>query len=92
MGGALEFVIFTVLVVAVAVALATLRSRTRAYDEIGDGGLQLDRDAEPAGNGDAALEAEVRALVIAANERRERRGEPALDVEAEVSRRLEARS
>ena len=34
------------------------------------------------------LRDEVRSLVVAANERRERRGEPPLDVDAEVERRL----
>ena len=37
---------------------------------------------------DPALEAEVRAHVIARNERLVARGKPALDVEAEVERRL----
>ena len=37
---------------------------------------------------DPALEAEVRQLVIARNERRVRRGEPPLDVDEEVARQL----
>ena len=37
---------------------------------------------------DPGLEAEVRQLVVARNERRARQGEPALDVEAEVRRQL----
>ena len=37
---------------------------------------------------DDALRDEVRQLVIARNERRARRGEPPLDVEAEVERQL----
>jgi hypothetical protein len=40
------------------------------------------------GGRDAALEAEVRAFVIARNERLIARGKPPLDVEAEVERRL----
>jgi hypothetical protein len=43
----------------------------------------------PAGGRDEALREEVRQLVIARNERRARRGEPPLDVEAEVDRQLE---
>ena len=37
---------------------------------------------------DPALEAEVRELVIARNERRARKGKEPLDVEAEVARQL----
>ena len=49
----------------------------------------LDLDAEGAGGGhDEELRAEVRALVIARNERRARRGEEPLDVEAETDRQL----
>lgn len=47
-------------------------------------------DERPAGGptGDEELAAEVRQLVVAHNERRARRGEEPLDVEAEVERRL----
>ncbi|HEY1354688.1 MAG TPA: hypothetical protein VGF09_00085 [Solirubrobacterales bacterium] len=49
----------------------------------------LDLDAEESGGGhDDELRAEVRALVIARNERRARRGEEPLDVEAETDRQL----
>ena len=49
----------------------------------------LDLDAEGTGGGhDEELRAEVRALVIARNERRARRGEEPLDVEAEIDRQL----
>jgi hypothetical protein len=43
------------------------------------------------GGPDPALEAEVRAHVLARNERRAARGKPPLDVEAEVERRLSGR-
>jgi hypothetical protein len=43
----------------------------------------------PGGAGvDPALEAEVRDLVMARNERRARAGKPPLDVDAEVARQL----
>ena len=42
----------------------------------------------PARTSDEKLRAEVRELVIARNERRMRRGEEPLDVEAEVERQL----
>jgi len=50
----------------------------------------LDLDAEGAGgrDHDEELRAEVRTLVIARNERRARRGEEPLDVEAETDRQL----
>jgi hypothetical protein len=46
--------------------------------------------SEPVAERDAPddLREEVRTLVVADNERRERRGEPPLEVEAEVERRL----
>ncbi len=64
----------------------------------GEGG-EIDVDAEVArlldlqaegsdGGHDEELRAEVRALVIARNERRARRGEEPLDVEAETDRQL----
>lgn len=67
------------------------------------GGQPLDIEAEMArleqagggagthagpGKHDAGLAEEVRQLVVARNERRERRGEPPLDVDAEVQRTL----
>jgi hypothetical protein len=48
----------------------------------------LDLDVEGAGGHDGELRAEVRSLVIARNERRARRGEEPLDVEAETDRQL----
>jgi len=54
--------------------------------------LASTRDATPrdtpAPDHDPALRDEIRQLVIAANERRRRRGQPPLDVDAEVERRL----
>ena len=51
---------------------------------------QDDPDAAPdeRDRQDAALRLEVRQLVIARNERRAARGEPPLDVEAEIDRQL----
>jgi hypothetical protein len=46
-------------------------------------------EAEDSGGGrDQELRAEIRALVVAGNERRARRGEQPLDVEAETDRQL----
>jgi hypothetical protein len=57
--------------------------------------LALDAEHDPAGGPgeqerqDGLLRVEVRQLVIARNERRGARGEPPLDVEAEVERQLQ---
>jgi hypothetical protein len=51
--------------------------------------MELDPSAQPEEDQqDAALRVEVRQLVIARNERRAARGQPPLDIEAEVDRQL----
>jgi hypothetical protein len=72
------------------------------YDEIGAGGLTPDGDypvgrsgpdRAPASDSPAARaerEREVRQMLSARSERRVRRGEPALDIDAEVARLLDA--
>ena len=84
----------TVAVVAVAalVAVLTLGSSRRAYEEIGAGGLEPDPQAPPAGSPAGAAEqaAEVRQMLEARNARRVRRGEDPLDVEAEMARLIAA--
>jgi hypothetical protein len=66
---------------------AEVAALTRPHGEVRE-----EKDPGEAGEGsegeDAALREEVRQLVIASNERRVRRGEPPLDVEAEVDRQL----
>ncbi len=67
------------------------------YDQIGQGGISREDDA-PGGGGQqldttaarAEQEEEIRQMLGARNERLLRRGEPALDVDAEVSRLLDA--
>jgi hypothetical protein len=73
------------------------------YDEIGAGGLTPERDypgaqlspeRAPSPDSPAARaerEREVRQLLRARSERRVRRGEPALDIDAEVARLLDPR-
>ena len=75
-------------VIAAAIALAT---SSGAYDRIGSGGLSGDEDRPPAPNRSRRPRAaeEVRQLVEARNARRVARGEPPLDVDAEVSKRLQ---
>lgn len=85
MEGAFVVIVFVVVAVAAVVGVATLGARSRAYDDIGRGALSLDGPPpEPAGT--AVRDAEVRQMLHAANERRARRGEAPLDVEAELGR------
>jgi hypothetical protein len=72
--------------VIAAVALATSKG---SYDEIGRGDLWLDEPQPRASEPYADVAAEVRQLVEAGNARRVARGEPPLDVDAEVSKRLQ---
>ena len=88
MADALPIVIVAVTVVAALIAVGTLASSARSYDQIGRGGLSLrdgsDRPArEPATTG-AVRDEEIRQLLDARNERRRRRGLEPVDVEAEL--------
>jgi hypothetical protein len=78
------------LIIAIVVVLVTIASAL-VYGGIGRSLAQWRvRATEPLDQGevDGDLREEVRSLVVATNERRARRGEPPLDVEAEVERRL----
>jgi hypothetical protein len=89
---ALGIVIVAVVAAAALVAIATLATFGRSYDQIGRGGLSLrdgsDRPArEPAQSGAAAArerDEEIRQLLEARNEVRRRQGREPLDVEAEL--------
>lgn len=87
---------FAVLVVVVAVggflvAIVTLIGSRSAYDEIGRDGLVAEEQArrDPAPGTRAARaeqEAEMRDILESRNARRARRGEPPVDVDAEIAR------
>ena len=89
-------VVFVVVAIAAVVGVATLVGAGRRYDEIGRGGMSL--DVPPSGpdpfvtrlvgqSPSAAIrDEEIRQLVQARSDRRVRRGEPPLDVDAEVAR------
>jgi len=90
---AFGILIFVVVALAAIVALATLVNRSSLYDQIGRGGLSIrderDRAPEPAPSSAAATaerDEEIRQMLEASNERRARRGEAPLDVEAELRR------
>jgi hypothetical protein len=95
--GAFGIVLFVVVALAIIVAVVSLLTRSRIYEQIGRGGLSLNEDraagaaAEPTGRlAPAALEREreeeIRQMLQARNERRARRGEAPLDVETELAR------
>ena len=96
--GAFGIVLFVVVALAIIVAIVSLLTRSRIYEQIGRGGLSLNEDraagvdaAEPTGRlSPAALEQErqeeIRQMLQARNERRARRGEAPLDVESELAR------
>jgi hypothetical protein len=84
---ALPIVVVAVVVVAGLVGVATLLASGGAYDHIGRSSITFDHEAERADEG-ATLEAEVRAFVEARNARLVARGQPPVDVDAEVERRL----
>jgi hypothetical protein len=79
-------VVFVVAVVGAVVAVITLVGSGRSYRQIGSGGLTHEEADDAAPGGPAAeREEEIRQMLGARNARRERRGEPALDVEAELA-------
>lgn len=86
-------VIWVVVIAAGVVAVITLGMRARVYEQIARGGLSLrdgsERGPEPAPSSAGSVrerDAEIRQMLVARNERRVRRGEEPLDVEAELRR------
>ncbi|MBE2318260.1 hypothetical protein DVA67_019920 [Solirubrobacter sp. CPCC 204708] len=84
----LPIVTVAVVLLAGVVAVALAFTARGTYDQIGRSDITFDHEAERSTND---LRAEVRAFVEAANERRIARGQPPLDVEAEVELRLDRR-
>lgn len=87
---AFEIVVFAVVAIVLVVGtIAMIASRGSVYDEIGRGSLMLDSDHPRAPTGattPAQAEEEIRQMLTAQNERRVRRGQEPLDLEAEVAR------
>jgi hypothetical protein len=85
----LAVVVIVVSILGIVGAIAAFVGSGKLYDQLGKGGLSLDRDpvGPPAGSAAARAEAEmeIRQLVEAKSARREARGEPPLDVDAEVA-------
>jgi hypothetical protein len=93
----LTIVVFGAVAFSILMCVAFLLTRGPSdsmFDQIGSGGISREGDygAEaPAGDGLAApaeQEREVRQMLSARSERLVRRGEPALDIDAEVARLL----
>ena len=97
MQSAFPIVVFGAVVFSVVMSVVFLLSRSGGlYDEIGEGGLMSEHDA-PAGGftghlsasaSRAEAEIEIRQMLGARRERQLSRGEPGLDIEAEVERLL----
>jgi hypothetical protein len=93
---AFPIVVFGAVALSVVMSLIFLFSRGSVYDDIGNEGFSSDRDSSdapppppvdsPAGR--AEQELEVRQMLTARSARLVGRGEPALDIEAEVARLL----
>jgi hypothetical protein len=84
-------VLFVVAGVGVLAALASLLSSGKMWEEYGKRGLVMDHDETPrSARGSAAeileRDTEIRQMLEARNARRRRRGEPPIDVEAELAR------
>ncbi len=93
---AFPIVVFGAVALSVVMSLVFLFSRGSLYDQIGDSGFATERDAgpeappPPPGSGAelAEQELEIRQMLRARSERMVGRGEPALDIDAEVRRLL----
>jgi hypothetical protein len=93
---AFPIVVFGTVALSVVMSLVFLFSRGSVFDHIGDGGLTPDRDPgemppPPASDSPAARaeqELEIRQMLNARSARLVGRGQPALDIDAEVARLL----
>src|SRR5256885_12968065 len=92
MQDAFGIVLFVVVGIGVVIAIASLFTRSRLYDDIGRGGLSIgeDRDMTPRRSSApppvsaAEREDDIRQMLGARNAHRVARGEAPLDVEAEL--------
>jgi hypothetical protein len=91
---AFPIVVFGAVGLSIVMSLIFLFTRGSTYDEIGEGGLTSEGGGGPpplapdSPAGRAERELEVRQMLRARSERMVSRGQPALDIEAEVARLL----
>jgi hypothetical protein len=81
-------ILIAVSVIGVVLAAASYWGSGRLYRDIGRGGLSMDHDlpARPAAAAtQAEVQEEIRQMLEAKSARREARGEPPLDVDAEIA-------
>jgi hypothetical protein len=86
MDDAFLVVVIGVSLIAIVIAAVALATSGGSYDQIGRGGISVEEPQRRETYDDVV--AEVRELVELSNAHRVARGEPPLDVDAEVSRRL----
>jgi hypothetical protein len=100
-GNVFGFLVFAAVTFAIILAFVFLSSRGgSAYDQIGSGGISREGEnlsapvamAADAQAVAAEQEREVRQMLSARSERLARKGEPALDIDAELARLLTAES
>src|SRR5437763_13839699 len=89
----LAVVVIVVSILGIVGAVVAFVGSGKLYDQLGKGGLSIERDptaGPPPGSAAAraAAEAAIRQLVEAKSARREARGQPPLDVDAEVAELL----
>ena len=79
-------VVIVVAIVAVVVAVLSYRGTGRIYAGLGrEGGLDMTREPAAPASG-AEVQEEIRQMLEAKSQRLQARGEPGLDVDAELSR------
>jgi hypothetical protein len=78
-------VLLVVVVASAVVAVITFAMSPDTYSQIGRGGLSLDQPAQAEPVSRAIRDDEIRQMLEARNERRARRGQPPLDIEAELA-------
>jgi hypothetical protein len=87
----LEVVVIVVSILGIIGALIAFVGSGKLYEQVGKGDFALDRDPGTSGPhpdsaaGRAEAEAEIRQLLEAKSARREGRGEPPLDIDAELA-------
>jgi hypothetical protein len=85
MQDAFGIVLFIVVAVGVIAAIASLFVRGRLYDEIGRGGLSIDRPPPTGPAASAERDDDIRQMLEARNARRAARGQAPVDVESELA-------
>jgi hypothetical protein len=91
---AFPIIVFGAVIFSVVMSVIFLVSRGGMYDHIGEGGLSRDSDqlghapapAEDSAAGRDEREREIRQMLGARSDRLVSRGEPAIDIDAEVAR------